>query len=440
MQLELTLAGYASAWRFSGSRTLRAWLERRPWLSDGGLCVIRASVGNSSLSLLTRSIERTAYAFHADEGYLSVRRIFCGGDSGAPRQALMRHFGLAANVNPFEARESIGIALRDRRQLLVISERSSVDTDDWDAFVALVEHYCKASPPVPLAVVVLDTRSALAYEPVCNFITGYAEHGVLAGGAAIDDAEAWARYLHLRSWWDAGGSVSHAIELADRLEAVRLGDDSAVESVLQDHAEEAFRSNLYAKDFLSRLAPKHLSDHETQFDIELMTGRLVWPPPGLNGLHLVPWAARAILAGATLNEKQLYRLRQTLVCAPLASEVLSLCLFFENQIRIRLTGRGDSSRVTPETVQRHASFRAGSSEEYAHYPNRHPAPPNTVQDIWSFASFGELLNSCPNKCVADLDRNVKDLRNCLAHGHYVTWFHCSTALRALRNFDVRSLP
>ena len=439
MRLDVQLTGVTSSWRFPGSSTFQAWLERRPWLDDGGLCVLRTP--ESFREVVFDSIKRAAHAVHGDDGAFSVRFVSCGGTGGTPRQALMGHFNL--NRGPLESRDAIRLSLRDRRQLLVFAEQSSISVGEWETFAALIEHLRKSVLPVPLAIVVLDARSLLNCEPLCQFVFGYTGLQVFSGGAALDEVAVWHRYLHMRVWWDAGGSVLHAQELSARCLGTSLGDDTTLEAVLQAYAVETLRSHAGATALRSLHGVAQPSGGPIQvparLEAELLDAQLLWRPPGLQSLHVVPFAARAMLAEASVPVDKAWRLRAELVCAPLASEILSLCQFFEVQIRTRLRGREDRSRLTQETGTRFQNFIDGN-DRFAHYPSGHPSPPSKAQDVWAFASFGEMLNCCPPAAVSDLDRSVQHLRNCLAHGHYVAWSHSSHALRALRYLDAAPRP
>ena len=237
MQLDVQLAGVTSSWRFPGSATFQTWLERRPWLDDGGLCVLRAPY--NAAGMVFDAIRRSAHSVHAEDGQFSVRRVMCGGGHDTLRLALMNHFNL--NRSPLESRDAIRRNLRDRRQLLVFAEQSAVSIDEWEAFVALIEHLRKSALPVPLAIVVLDARSHVNCEPVCQFVFGYTSLRVFDGAAALDEPAIWARYLHVRAWWDVGGSLAHAQDLSALCMGIAHGDDAALEAVLQAYAVESLR-------------------------------------------------------------------------------------------------------------------------------------------------------------------------------------------------------
>lgn len=437
MQVDIQLSGVTSSWRFPGSATLQTWLERRPWLDDGGLCVLRTP--DSATGMLFDAIRRSAHSVHGDDGHFSVRLVMCGGGLETPCQALTNHFNL--NRSALESRDAIRLNLRDKRQLLVFAERSAVSIDEWEAFAALIEHLSKSALAVPLAIAILDARSQLNCEPVCQFVFGYSNLQVFEGAAALDELAVWKRYLHMRSWWDAGGYLAHAQHLSELCEGVPQGDDSATEAVLQTYAVESLKCHPGAATLRAMLGIAQKSGGAiqvpTRLEAELLEAHLLWRPPGRQSLHVVPFAARAMLAEANLPVDKILRLRTELVCAPLMSEILGLCQFFEAQIRSRLRGREDASHLTGEATTRFQNFIAGR-DRFANYPAGHPSPPGRVDDVFAFASLGELLKCCPNRAVSDLDRSVQHLRNCLAHGHYVAWSHCCYALRALRNLDTGS--
>ncbi len=154
----------------------------------------------------------------------------------------------------------------------------------------------------------------------------------------------------------------------------------------------------------------------------------------MNSLHVVPWAARALLAMPRLPKKQVWALRHHLVCTPLAGEILALCLQFESQIQTRLHGRQDRSNIKAETIENQNRFKSGS-DDFVVYPRAFPASPTSEDDVWAFASLGENLKSCPPGAVPDLYWHTLRLRNAIAHGHYVGWHHVQKTLRMLRYFD-----
>lgn len=143
---------------------------------------------------------------------------------------------------------------------------------------------------------------------------------------------------------------------------------------------------------------------------------------------------RALLARG-LVEHQVWALRHSLVCAPLASEILSSCMHVEAQIRTELHGKGEMRLPSDETQRFYQAFANGTSETTV-YPIAHPSRPDQAQDVWAFCSFGETLTLGPplNKEPLSAYRKIKDLRNSIAHGHYVCWAHVKQAAKAAKRF------
>lgn len=434
MQLDVSLAGCSLPWNFPGSATLQTWLDERPWLGEGGMCALRIENDNFVVEQVIQAIRRAAHAAHEDDG-LSVQTVLCGGKEGTPKQALMSHFGMPSDMPAVEARTKIRQQLIGRHRLLVMVAQSPVGPDDWDAFIVLGDHYRKTALPVPLTIIVLDPFANLISQPTCQFDAGYLSHSVLTNAPGTDDTTLWARYLHTRAWWDAGGSMRRASEISSLLMNANIGDNDKVEELLQEYSCEQLQATMAQASLRTWLDTPRGQSVSSSVDIELRALGLLWCPPALRSYHLVPWAARAMLANSTAVEKDIWRLRPSLVCAPLAAELLALCLFVESRIRVGLVGRGNVAKVRDETIKLHEKFRNEHHDVWEHYPARHPAPPKRIGDIWAFTSLGEFLYCCPPGAVADPDRAVVELRNHIAHGHYVTWFHCEKALRFIQRWD-----
>jgi len=437
--LEISIAGYASHWTFRGSRTFSTWAEARPWLREGGLCVVRtesAQVGD----VVIPSIYRAVHGANGGDSRLDIRRIEVGGHAGTPTRALLREFELDPTISPFEAREKIRTCLLDRSFLLIFIEAEPVAPNDWEEIVNLLEYYRKSTNPVCLSVVVLDGRGAVRSEPICDFLNGRPTHHVLSDvSSTMDEGQLWPSYLHHRAAWEAGGCLSYAMSLGSILASCNAGDDEEVEVALQTYANEqlaghAARQQLCEWAGLGAGGETRDQGRLRSLHAELFALNLLWRPPSMNSLHVVPWAARALLALPRIPKKQVWALRHHLVCAPIAGEILSLCLQFESQIQTNLHGRQDRSRITPQTIANQDRFRSGV-DDFVIYPRAFPVSPNSADDVWAFASLGESLISCPKVAVPDLYWQTLWLRNAIAHGHYVGWPHVRKALRMLRYFD-----
>lgn len=439
MQLEIAIAGYASNWTFRGSRTFSTWAEAKPWSHEGGLCVIRTESADVADFVLP-SVRRAVHGANGGETRLDVRKLAVGGEAGTPTQALLREFELDPTISPFEARDKIRTCLLDRSFLLVFVEVAPVNLDDWEAIVNLLEYYRKSTDPVRLSAVVIDGRGAVRSEPVCDYLNGRPTHHVLSEvSSTMDEGLHWPAYLHHRAAWEAGGCLSYATSVGSELTRGAAGDDEAVEAALQGHANDGLLGHA-ARPLLCELvglgsegarpSPTRLRGLQA----DLLGASLLWRPPSMSSLHVVPWAARALLAMPGLPRKQVWALRHHLVCAPLAGEILSLCLQFESQIQSNLHGRQDRSKISAQTIANQDRYKSGG-DDFIVYPSAFPATPNAADDVWAFASLGENLRSCSTAAVPDLYWQTLKLRNAIAHGHYVGWPHVRKAIRMLRYFD-----
>lgn len=438
MQLDLTLAGFTSPWSFRGSRAFANWAEERPWAREGSLCVLRTEdVGIANL--MRPSIARFVHGINAGLSRLDIRNIDCGGALGTPVQAMIRDFELDPNIPAFEAFDRIEARLRDRQLLLVFQETSTVHPDEWLHLVLLLEHFRKSVKSTALAAIVIDHRGVVNVQPVCDFRSGFASHSILAEASSFSDVDAlWPAYVHHRVAWEAGGSVTYALSLDQRLATCAVGNDEDFEQRLQEHAMEQLQLHPYKADleeFHAIIGTKCnlTSTRQTTLEARLFAQHLLWRPPALNGLHVVPWASRSLLAHAALPRKYVWGMRHQLVCAPLAGEILSLCLKFESQILVRLHGKRGSQTVSNDALDSQGRFKRGE-DLFVVYPRAFPARPTKLDDAWAFASLGENLNSSTSG-RRPMYNNTRQLRNAIAHGHYVNWRHVDWARKLLESFD-----
>ncbi len=437
MRVEVTAAGLAASWHFPGSRAFEVWAQRLPWWSQGGLAVIRTADA-SYQDAIASSIARCVRGLHGDRGYLDVRVAPCGGGHAGPLASVLQSLEVTPTLGPFEAREPLRVALQDRPSVFILTEAGPVAGAEWEAFVSLIEHYGKASPKIRLCAVVLDSQLSVVSEPSFDFSSGWAELRLLALASDADDLQVWQAYLHQRACWEAAGSPSYASELGESLANINVGDDDTVESVLTSSAEVAARSRFDLRSLGSLVleASRKQQDpgRQRRAQNELRRLGVLWlPPPGCK-LEVRPWVSRALLREPTISESTVWALRHNLVCAPLATEVITHCLRAEAQIRTLLHGRarGAAPQSSWDGLQR---FNAGT-DDFVHYPKGYPLPPTTHEDVWAFATFGDSLKACDPGVVADLFWDTLKLRNALAHGHYVNWTHLMHAKRQAFRLDV----
>lgn len=436
MRLEVSAAGYASKWEFGGSGAFESWARTKPWLSRGGMCVIR-SRSTGFAELFHSSLCAVLHAANADEKRLVVQRVETNGGTSSPMQGLLASIELDPMLNPFEARDLLGPRFLDRPRVFVLEVSSAIGGRGWQELAMLVEHFGKRVPVVPLCVVAFDGTGALQHDPAFDFSVGRCTHLLLEDAHRQNEGTTWRGYLHHRSCWESAGDPVKANALGEELSGCRLGNDEQVEEVLK----------AFAQDFASRIdLPGLIPVVRTAMDRsqraaerdrarQLLTEhRLLWRPPGLQRLELTPWASRAALALRSIPPELTPRLRYNLVCTPVASEILAHCLGVEAKIRMQLFGR-QSLPPDDKILSLFERYKSGGNE-WVFYPGSHPSPPSTDADVWQFAGLGETLRSSSSVDRGSPLWNTVHLRNSIAHGHYVTWRHVRSALIQAQRFDV----
>lgn len=165
---------------------------------------------------------------------------------------------------------------------------------------------------------------------------------------------------------------------------------------------------------------------------QLTNAGILWQPIGDVRLRPAPWAARAFLRGS--EEIDVRRrihplLKASLVCAPLAREIVSHCFDLESRVRSAHGTLGIGRPVSDQCRNLWKRFQAEDPDsEVRYYPKDCPAWPDNESEL---ASFGEFLNTIKPFYCEEHHFSLLKLRNALAHGHYVSWH----VIRELRHIE-----
>lgn len=154
---------------------------------------------------------------------------------------------------------------------------------------------------------------------------------------------------------------------------------------------------------------------------------LAWAPASV--WSPVPWVARAVLSTCgSLPSRG--ALRASLTCTPLREAVIARCLSWEAEFRGAAVPNGPAPTRASSAL---SAFLAGRDRYGGLYPAESPAAPTSG---WEFATLGEFLAALPPTATRATMDNVREIRNALLHGHYVSWAtlqavdSCAVALRA----------
>ncbi|MBY0229613.1 MAG: hypothetical protein K2W96_10065 [Gemmataceae bacterium] len=425
MNVPLTLAGHLANWRFRSSQDFDNWLNSRPWNDRGGVRVLR--LGAASLGdLMARAVRRAVRGHDDGERDIHVPILPFPKGGGTPLQVLQQAVDMpGSGGRPEQLRQVVG-GLRAYPSVAVVLPPESAPPAGWaKSAAALVDELRKFDEEARATFVLLDTAAhPLSMDPF-DFTVGGPSDAVLASEAAL-----WRAYAHARLAWETAGDAARA-QRWDEQGFARLGvSDDALEDLLSRMSEEDWKRlpvavqgqvREHLKRLFQRPAPK--------LPAELAAHGAFWRPVGDQDARPSPWLARALLRLGLAGEAAFY-LRGSLVCAPLAHEVLGRC--FDLEARERAAGWANRGTMPPppDASDRYRKFEEGQASSGAQfYPKGCPARP---ADAWAFTVFGEFLASLPfDRTRSNFTNGLRTLRNALAHGHYISW----AVLQALKRLE-----
>jgi hypothetical protein len=456
VNLNVELAGCRFPWRFRDFAPLDAWLAECPWLNEGGVCLVRVS-SSASAPDLADAIRRAILAHDENTSEVSVQLLPAELARPPFGDAVAHAFGLAPGLS---RREQVRLAARvlAHRPAVFLFEGPPPGADDLPP--RREEVFAEGEPPRPRAlvhaeaihfleqvsreenappatVIFFDTPRHPLGSTAHDLSVGGPTQGVLAEGQANEPA-LWRAYLHTRLAWEAAGDLGRARAWDEcGFATLPLGNDEALEKLLNRCAENDcdalpdFAGESVREYFTLLVQPDTSSRALADRAADLLDLGLLWQPPGDRLLRPTPWLARALLLRREAEDVG-YLLRGCLVCNPLARELFGRCFDLETRARALAVGewRGDPLPPAPSLIQERfdAFMAADPRSEYCYYPSGCPAAP---ADAWPFATFGEVLHLLrPTRLHEAFQNDLRNLRNALAHGHYVNW-HAVTLVRRI---------
>jgi hypothetical protein len=433
--LTITLAGHTADWRFRDSAALDAWLASAPWQNRSEVRVVRVSSPELApvfMAALTRAVRghdagRSGVAFHeVGVGQLAA---------GLPA-ALAELLEVPGGLNRFEMMRQTARALAGRPGVILVPPTGEPGTGQLAQATDWLDRLRRADPAVQVAMLLLDTPRERLAGKVFDLSVGLPVDRLLSGGGSA--GVLWRGYLHHRLAWESAGDLERA-NAAVVVRALAVGADAEFEKLLNESARAAYEAvpgarrqavRQYLEERVRGTRPRGWLAGRAA---DLEQDRLLWRPSGVGGqATAAPWLARALLLAQVVPVCE-FLLRDGLVCAPLAHELLGGCFDLEGQERAVLFARRVNQAPPDRAIERWRAFGEPCAMQAGLYPPGCPARP---EDAWPFATFGEFLSvMAPDDPRRDAWYDLLNLRNHVAHGHYVGW----AAVQKLREVEERLL-
>ena len=424
--VDIPLGGAVVPWCFPGSAGLGRWLSDQPWLNEGGICAVIGAPGNDP-SLFIAALQRATHAAHAGNGDLSFIEVESGQAQDSPLIACLCALGLEWSAGKLRAAEDLFKILRTRSALFIVRLTGAERLEWWDELNDFTEIYHKRYSSSPFAALILSSAPLIGITPKFDFQRGW-PIAIDLWSDGLEVRERWTGYQYYRIVWEAAGSPTIVEELEQRTRRVKFGDDDALEQQFNAHARDRLRSIELPPDAWTDLVttygqrrPGVKSDQRGQLHA------LWWIPPHSIGSRLAPWACRAALLQKSEPGPADWKLRNELICEPLAHELFALCQQGEALIRTRIFRSGLKQSPSEEACKLLKIFQEDKNGNTV-YPLNHPAPPN---DAWAFASLGEVIKAASERLPVPF-WDLLLLRNSIGHGHFVGWKQVTTLIDFMR--------
>ena len=406
-----------------------SWLAECPWLGSGGTCVARLA-GHCQGDQFVEAISRELFAWDQGQSSPWINVIYGDELKAGLERAMAQRFGVSDEASPWQTREALTRVLAERPPILVLTPPpSALPYDLYQEAESLRDQFSKSRHRSSLTWVLMDNA--------VNRLDGRLSFDLTLGRPAFGVFETrvhtewalWSAYVHTRIAWESGGNAAIAADL-DRFLSTRTAtsDDGKLECAL----------NAWSQARLGGVDPCDLAALDgflsgSMADVKpLLEWGLLWALPGQPSAMPVPWTARAMLCR---NPRHVHRwlLRSSLVCMPLATELLSLCQTLEQHVKSRMSSTGEVFPEPPEEIVDTWQRLCDGRDETTRYPDNHPAPPTLLDDVWTFASLGQFLhiNMHLGRPPSTTEQSLNRLRNTLAHGHFAGWHQVNIMKRIL---------
>jgi len=412
--IDVPLAGIRLSWRFPGAFGFFHSAESK--VGSGQLMALCVQVGASPNDDLVNQVIRTVRNLN----WSCVDIPWDHLSNGSPIESLGHQLGIHAVGSRVDFLRQFDIEIRGRGPLIATAKLDSQDVAE-----EVIENFSQLHSD--LAKIRSADQSPLAFGVIC-FCPFHEKYQLdISRGLPVVSPDpllsgpeplAWQVYLHHRIAWEVAGQVKEAADLAALTSGIRVGDDDALEQILNDHSIDLLRSFNHSTHDCLKILKRWLRGQDAYLAPDYREF-FTWRPQGTTR-YLKPFIARAILTDNLCPVELDMRdgIRFATVCQPLIGSLFSATLEVEYRQRSKAAIHS-LAELDPEIKVKARNLHRQFTENSSYiarllYPRCSKLCPIHLDDWTSFLSYGQIVSR-------GNDTRTVNLRNALAHGHPASW-------------------
>lgn len=428
MRVSVSVGGHETRWRFLEATKLEQWLDGDGWTSLGGVKTIRIP-NHQYFERFSEAIRQSIIGGLSERHDVRIDRFaFTRTSLGEPTisQVILKRLNLAMIQGEYTTLCEAARVFEAYPYAYLIHVTDGDASSCVDNGIEFIDRISKVGGQRSPLIIFFCDGDVGPLQSGCKLLRGFPEDTSLFG-LEIDDQQLWRLYLHIRLAWETGGELERCErwERSYAFSRIPFNQDAILEHQL--NRASAIDLRKFPDEMLQKLnnyCDSLVQDLkiDRQLIASLQRNGLLLDQRGTHGTIVSPWAARALVKLRSDSKANSF-LGRSLVCAPIANELLSYCFSMEAQERAVCSKCDlDPSLAREETLNAFAKYTIKDKfSEAAFYPSECPIAPNNV---WQFASFGEIIHltaSAFGQQRNDDRHALRRLRNAIAHGHYVSW-------------------
>ncbi len=428
MRVSVSVGGHESRWRFPETTKLEQWLDGDGWTSLGGVKTIRIP-NQRYFERFSEAIKQSIIGGLSERHDARIDGFAFAGTSTSEltiSQAILERMNLNMMQSEYTSLCEAARVFEAYPYAYLIHITHGDASFCIENAIEFTERISKVGGQRSPLILFFCSGDVGPLQSSCELLRGFPEDPSLCG-LEIDDQQLWRLYLHIRVAWETGGELERCErwERSYSFSQIPYNQDAMLEHQLNRASMSDFQAlpteiqqelNKYCDSLVQevKIDRRHIA--------LLQRNGLLLDQRGTHSSMVNPWAARALIQSRSDTRAKSF-LGRSLVCTPIANELLSYCFSIEAQERAVCSKCNLDSGLASEVAQIAFTkyINKDAFSEAAFYPSECPIAPDSV---WQFASFGELIHQTAHafgRQRNDDRHTLRRLRNAIAHGHYVSW-------------------